>query len=242
MGNGKSLKRIFGIGAIVLIVAALMGLAVYGATDYGGPFRYLSVVKLKLENPAEEHQGGILFYGASNFRLWDTMESDMSDYGYTEVVNNGFGGCEDEDLIKYAPELLFPYHPDVVFIQTGSNDYALGGLTTDEVIDNKVEMYSYFSENLPETTFIIMSGLPLPGRAEYWDSIQTVNEEIRAYCGKTENFYFIDADSVMLNPDGSFRPEYFNRDQIHLNQAGHDVWTRLMVDTLKQIGYTQGKA
>ena len=232
----KSKKAIF-CGVMFFIAAVLIGLISYGIIDYSGPFRYLSVLKLKVQNPAEENQGGILFYGASNFRLWSTMEDDLAAYGYSEVVNNGFGGCEDDDLVKYAPELLFPYAPDVVFIQTGSNDYALGGLSTERVQANKVSMYNYFSRMLPDTKFVVMSGLPLPGRAEYWDSIQTVNRFIQEYCEETDNFYFIDSDPVMLNPDGTFKPEYFIHDRIHLNQVGHDAWTKQMVAMLHKMGY-----
>lgn len=222
--------------ALVVIVGVTAG---YGAINYSGPLRYLSVVRILLQNPPEEHQGGIVFYGASNFRLWDTMEEDMASYGYPEVVNNGFGGCSDEDLIRYAPQLLFPYEPEVVFIQTGSNDYALSGLDAEEVKKNKVEMYSYFAENLPDTTFIVMSGLPLPGRTEYWDNIQTVNAVIEEYCAETERFYYVDSNPAMLNDDGSFKPEYFIEDQIHLNQEGHDAWTVLMIQALDEIGYHQ---
>ena len=183
--------------ALVVIVGVTAG---YGAINYSGPLRYLSVVRILLQNPPEEHQGGIVFYGASNFRLWDTMEEDMASYGYPEVVNNGFGGCSDEDLIRYAPQLLFPYEPEVVFIQTGSNDYALSGLDAEEVKKNKVEMYSYFAENLPDTTFIVMSGLPLPGRTEYWDNIQTVNAVIEEYCAETERFYYVDSNPASSLP------------------------------------------
>lgn len=235
----KLTKKIISAIAAAVALAVLAGLAVYGATDYGGPFRYLSIVRLQLQNSPEKHQNGIVFYGASNFRLWHNMKEDMASRGYPETVNNGFGGCSDQDLIEYAPKLLFPYHPAVAFIQTGSNDYALSGLDVEEVKANKQKMYSYFAENLPDTKFIIMSGLPLPGRAEYWDDIQAVNQVIQEYCSEHENFYYIDSDPVMLNADGSFKPEYFIRDQIHLNQQGHDAWTELMVDMLHQIGYYQ---
>lgn len=235
----KISKKI-GIGVLVVVLlAAFLATAGYGAINYSGPLRYFSILRVQLQNPPAQHQGGIVFYGASNFRLWDRMEEDMTSYGYPEVVNNGFGGCSDQDLIRYAPQLLFPYHPSVVFIQTGSNDYALSGLDAEEVKKNKVEMYSYFAENLPDTKFIIMSGLPLPGRAEYWENIQTVNQVIEEYCNETENFYYVDSDPAMLNADGSFKPEFFRKDQIHLNQKGHDAWTVLMIDALHEIGYSQ---
>lgn len=71
---------------------------------------------------AATRQGEIVFYGASNFRLWKTMAADMAPF---VVQNHGFGGSTDRDLLERAPRLLFPYRPSIVVFQTGSNDCPL---------------------------------------------------------------------------------------------------------------------
>ncbi len=186
--------------------------------------------------------GQIIFYGASNFRMWVNMEEDMAPY---QVQNHAVGGSTDIELMEYADQLLFPFKPSVVFIQTGSNDYTTGA-TMEEVFANKDKMYSMFQEALPDTKFIVMAGLPLPNRAEYWDLTVEVNNYLKQYCEEHENMYFVDGTDAILTDSGEedmatgdgryFNPEIFKEDGIHLTQEGHDLWTPYMIDILKELG------
>lgn len=174
--------------------------------------------------------GEIIFYGASNFTYWETMEEDMLPY---IVQNHGFGGSADKDLMYFADRLLYPYKPTVVFFQTGSNDIA-GGLTVDEIIANKDKMYSMFRAELPDTIFVVMSGLPLPGRDQYWADIDKVNQMLKTYCESHDKMIYADATPFMLDDNGGFRPELFGIDGIHLNKEGHALWTELMLKILDE--------
>lgn len=188
-------------------------------------------VNQKIEEYKDRPTGEIVFYGASNFTLWRTMEEDMMPY---VVQNHGFGGSTDNDLMAYAEDFLYPYEPNIVFFQTGSNDLA-EGLTVEEVIANKDKMYTLFRNHLSDATFIVMSGLPLPGRSEYWEDTKLINQELEDYCETHDNMYFIDATSTMLDAEGNFRPELFKEDGIHLNADGHALWTELMKQKLEEI-------
>ena len=187
-------------------------------------------------------KGGIIFYGASNFRLWKNMQTDMAPY---TVMNHGVGGSVDTELMEFAPTLLYPFEPRAVFIQTGSNDYT-GGATLEECLANKEKLFGLFAENLPNTQFIIMAGLPLPSRAEYWDLTVQVNNFLAEYCATHENFTFVDGTDAILTDHGDesmatgdgryFNPEIFNSDGIHLTQEGHDLWTPYMLNALEELG------
>ena len=108
-------------------------------------------------------------------------------------------------------------------------------------------MYSLFLENMPNTKLVIMSGLPLPNRQEFWVDTVKTNNLLKQMCEETERMYFMDATDAMLSENGSqnmktptgdgryFTPEYFRSDGIHLNKKGHDVWTMLMKKTLSEI-------
>lgn len=191
--------------------------------------------------------GEIVYYGASNFKLWSNMERDMAPYA---VQNHGVGGSIDLELIEFADVLLYPFQPSVVFIQTGSNDY-IGDATLEECLANKERMYNLFAENLPDAKFMIMAGLPLPNRSEYWELTQQVNRWIADYCAEHENFYFVDGTDSMLTDSGDasmqtgdgryFNPAIFNSDGIHLTQEGHDLWTVYMLDALKEAGFPAEK-
>ena len=108
-------------------------------------------------------------------------------------------------------------------------------------------MYSLYLKNMPDTKLVVMSGLPLPSRQEFWADTVKTNDLLRQMCRETERMYFMDATDAMLSASGPenmktpvgddryFTPEYFRSDGIHLNKKGHDVWTALMKKTLSEI-------
>lgn len=59
-----------------------------------------------------------------------------------------------------------------------SNDLA-NGLTLEQILENKKEMYALFLKNMPGTKLVVMSGLPLPGRQELWADTVKTNEKLR---------------------------------------------------------------
>ena len=209
--------------------------------QWGDPETNEKVVSLieAEESPIEE--GRIVFYGPSNICFWYSLEQDMLPY---KAYNHGIGGCIDDDMMFYAPRLLYPYKPKVVFFQTGSNDIA-SGIPLETILANKKKMNDMFLENMPEAKLVVCSGLPLPGRTQFWDATVETNRLLQKMCEETDRLYFLDATNAMLTDQGPdklktsdgryFNPAYYRMDKIHLNKAGHDVWTGLMKDMLKKI-------
>jgi lysophospholipase L1-like esterase len=176
--------------------------------------------------------GETVFYGASNFTFWKTMEHDLAPFA---LQNHGFGGATDDLLQKCAPQLLFPYQPSVVVFQTGSNDLAFGK-TLDRVLADKFTMFDRFHAALPTTPFVIMSGMPLPGRAELWDTTKTINAAIEAYAATHDFVTFADATELLLDSMGGFRPDLFRKDGIHLLDSGRAEWSKAIVPALTAAG------
>ena len=179
------------------------------------------------KRPYEDYQGYIIFYGASNFARWSKMAKDMAEY---KVLNQAFGGSTDIDqidLVHFANEAVFPYNPSIVFFQTGSNDYVNLEGTDEERIEKcmnfKKQMFSAFHEIMPDTKFVVMSGLLLPGRSEYLELTQKINEELARLADETDYIYFVDSSD--LTYDGNeFHEELFIDDGIHLNEDGQHAW------------------
>ena len=226
----KSVTVFLGFGG-GLVIASLIGLAVTGRKIGWGPFRFLfqgwekEVAAIEQRYDAECRKGEILFYGASNFRLWTEMESDLAPY---PVQNHGFGGSTDVDLVAYADRLLYPYEPRLAFFQTGSNDYVQRSGTDEQKIAAcmayKKEMFEAFHKKLPKTKFVVLSGLLLPGRSQYTPLTQEINRQLKALCEAHPDYMcFVDAQA--LTYDGtSYRTELFSKDQIHLNHEGQLLW------------------
>lgn len=212
-----------------LAVACLIGLAVTGWKIGWGPFAGLydwdsETLPLAQKHVAAEHQHEIVFYGASNFRLWAQMEGDLSDY---KVLNHGFGGSTDRLLMEYADLLVYPYEPDIVFFQTGSNDYANQTGTDAQIVADcmayKKEMFAAFHARLPEAKLVVMSGLLLPGRSAYTAMTQQINAELSKLCEETDYLYFVNAEDMTYTA-GAYVQTLFEGDGIHLNREGQLLW------------------
>ncbi len=208
--------------------------------QWGTPEIKEQVVSL-IERTDPVTEGDLLFYGPSNICFWYSLEEDMKPW---KAHNHGIGGCIDPDMIEYAPRLLYPWKPSAVFFQTGSNDIA-AGIPLETILENKRKMYALFLQNMPGTKLIVCSGLPLPGRTEFWDATVKTNGMLKEMCEETDRLYFMDATDVMLASEGPealrtsdgryFNLDLFRVDRIHLNKKGHDVWTAKMKEMLQQL-------
>ena len=241
----KALKITFFVLCGILL-AGIIGLAAAGWQLGWGPFGGLfkgyegEVRAIEARYDAETRRGEIVFYGASNFRLWTEMENDLAPY---PVQNHGFGGATDQLLVQYADRILFPYEPKLVFFLTASNDY-VGMSGTDEekaaaCMAYKRAMFDAFHAALPDAEFVVMSGLLLPGRDQYRALTLSINKELAELCAERDYMFF--ADAADLTWDGNtYRTELFERDGIHLNRDGRLLWCendiRPMIEMLWEDG------
>lgn len=79
-------------------------------------------------------------------------------------------------------------------------------------------MFDTFHEKCPNAKFVVMSGLLLPGRSEYRELTQMVNDELEEYCNTKDYMYFVDSED-MTYQNGEYREDLFIKDGIHLNHA-----------------------
>lgn len=210
-------------------VAATAGCILAGYEIGCGPFRNLfkgfgHEVDAIERRYSKERTHEIIFYGASNFRLWKEMESDLRGY---RIQNHAFGGSTDHMLVQYADRILYPYEPDVIFFQTGSNDYVELSGTDDEkaahCIAYKRDMFSLFHARLPNAKFVVMSGLPLPKRSEYTAMTFKINKALQDLCSNHNYMSFVDASALTFS-GASYAEDLFRVDGIHLNRCGQRFW------------------
>lgn len=182
----------------------------------------------------EGTEGGIIFYGGSNFVKWTTMEQDLSEF---PIYNKSFGGSSDATRSYYAPRLLYGSNPDMIVFMSSTNDWTDGnGL--EEVIEIKQKFYEDTAKNLPDTAIVIMSATPNPLRyfGEYHDGMVACDEWLKAYCEEHENFYFLDCKDALSANDGTEAvAEYWIEDQLHLTPEGYEKLAQLMRTELGRI-------
>lgn len=239
----KAKKTIFISSVVtgVVGISVLLGLVFTGRYVGWGPFSYLAfnahINNILKKYDSNTRKQEIVFYGASNFRLWEEMEEDMKPY---IVQNHGFGGSTDINLVEQAEKLLYPYEPQIVVFQTGSNDYASKTCSDEEKIasgvEYKKEMFSIFHEKLPNAQFVVMAGILMPGRSQYDEIVKQINKEIKEYALSCDYLTFVDSEKMTVNEDGTHKTELFIKDGIHLTHEARIMWANDYIKpTLKTV-------
>ncbi|SKA38448.1 Lysophospholipase L1 [Chitinophaga eiseniae] len=164
----------------------------------------------------------ILFVGSSSIRKWDDLERTFASY---VVMNRGVGGAVLNDIIYFAQDLIFDYHPRQVVIYVGENDLPEGA-TADSVFSRFQRLYSIVRSQLPEVPVEYISLKPSPSRVQYMKTAAEANALIKAFLAKEKNAHFINVFSLMLDKNGQPRPELFVTDMLHMNAKGYAIWRK----------------
>ncbi len=184
----------------------------------------LEFKKQDVANPPPSNP--ILFVGSSSFRKW----TDVSNYfpGYT-ILNRGFGGSSFPDVIRYAPDIIYTYHPKQVVIYCGDNDLASSdSITADTVFERFKVLFDGIRNNLPNENIVFVSIKPSPSRARLMKKMEQANLLIQTYLSIQQHTSFADVYHKMLKPDGSVMTDIFLEDNLHMNAKGYAIWQKVI--------------
>lgn len=174
----------------------------------------------------------ILFVGSSSFTKW----KDVQDYfpGYP-ILNRGFGGSTLVDVIRYADEIIIPYHPKQIIIYCGENDIAASDTITPEMVSERFQqLFSIIRKKLGKVPVGFISIKPSPSRWKMEARFVEANRLIKAFLDKQKNAVFINVHTAMLNADGSVKPDIFIADHLHMNAKGYHIWQPIIAKQLKR--------
>ena len=180
----------------------------------------------KLNRPG---QGGVLFVGSSTIRLWRNLAQDFRQQPV--IINRGFGGSTLAACNFFAKELVVQYRPAQVLVYAGDNDLAIGRSPQD-VLDSFKRFSETVRGELPGARISFISIKPSPSRKGLLLAIQQTNRLIAGYLEKLPNSQYIDTHTAMLTAKGDPRPELFQADMLHLNDAGYALWQGIIAPHL----------
>ena len=170
----------------------------------------------------------IVFYGSSSIRLWSTLSQDLPDYA---VLNCGFGGSRLTDCLYYAPRVVTPLKPLAVIIYAGDNDLATGE-PPEQVFDSFRRLFFALRTTSPDLPIAFVSVKPCPARFKYIQNIERFNQLVDDFLGTQSHTDYIDLYSDLLGPDHRPIGSFFRSDQIHLSQAGYQIFKRDITEYL----------
>jgi len=194
--------------------------------------RYIEEIKLFKENDSvnNEREVDILFTGSSSIRKWNTLSEDMSN---CKILNRGFGGSTIPEVIYFSEILIFKHKPSKIVLYAGENDIAEPGTNIEKVFESFLYLQKLIKKRLPQTHLYFVSVKPSPARWEWWPKMKIINQNIRGYCDSTESCTFIDVGSKMLTDEGEINKDIFVWDDLHLNEKGYKIWTKIIGKVLE---------
>jgi lysophospholipase L1-like esterase len=172
----------------------------------------------------------VLFVGSSSIRMWNTAERFQD----LPVVNRGFGGAHISDVNHFLHETVLRYVPSVIVFYAGDNDVE-AGKSADQVLADYEAFVRRVSDANPSTQIVFVAIKPSLARWTRWPEMRTANDRVRSYSETRANLRYTDVATPMLEAGGEPRAELFVSDGLHLSEAGYDLWTTVVKQTLGGI-------
>jgi tetratricopeptide (TPR) repeat protein len=179
---------------------------------------------------ARPHEGGVLFYGSSSIRFWETMEKDFPEH---PVINRGFGGGTLKDCVRLYDRLVKPYSPLVIILYAGDNDLA-NGESPQNIAGYLTEFLDLLYKDFPSTQVAFISIKPSPAR-QLLDDIEETNRLIEELASKRENLTFLDVYHRMLKTREYPNEDLFLDDRLHMSPAGYQIWKEEVTSYLANV-------
>ena len=212
------------------LVAALVPLAVSVAADYPDPERFRPAIDAFLAADAESSapKGAIVATGSSSMRGWHGRIA--ADLAPLTVIPRGFGGSNMKDVRHFLDELVLRHAPRAVLLYEGDNDAARGA-TPEEILAHFDAIAAGIHAQLPQARIYILAVKPSIRRWHIWETMSATNAMLADRAAKDARLTFIDIATPMLGEDGEPLAELFVADNLHMNDAGYDIWR----DTVRPI-------
>ncbi len=172
-------------------------------------------------------KNAILFIGSSSFRMWSDVQNDFPGY---PIINRGFGGSQLPDVIRFAPDIIYPYLPKQIVIYCGDNDLAADStVSADTVFERFKTLYGMIRKELGKRVNVAFVSIkPSPSRENLLPKMKVANTLIEQYISKQKNAVFIDVFHPMLNAEGKMRPELYKEDNLHMKPEGYVIWKKVI--------------
>ena len=168
----------------------------------------------------------ILFVGSSSFRKWVNVQQAFPQY---PIINRGFGGSTIPDVIHYANDIIFPYQAKQIVIYCGENDIASSDtITAGTMLKRFQQLYFLIRSKQKSVEIDFVSIKPSPSRIKFRPVMEESNRLIKAFISTQQHAKFINVFNGMLNKDGSIIQEIFTEDNLHMNNKGYAIWTKII--------------
>jgi lysophospholipase L1-like esterase len=215
-----------------ILILLLAGITITGYTQQKLDKFESAILEYEKQDQKNGHQpGAVLFTGSSSIRMWKSLADDMAPI---PVLNRGFGGSTIPEVTYYADRILLPHQPKIIVFYCGENDLSNDEAKSDLALKSFKQFHTYMKKNLPETKVFFIAIKPSISRWHYWTKMSEANEKIEKFINRKDNYFFVDTASGMLDENGTVLQDIFIKDNLHMNEKGYDIWTKILKPILEK--------
>lgn len=166
----------------------------------------------------------VVFVGSSTIRRW---KLDAAFPGL-DAVNHGFGGSFLSDSVHFFDRIVKPASPEIIVLYAGDNDLN-SGKSPEIVVRDFQAFLDKVDQSLPNCRKILFLSIkPSIKRWKNRDNIVKTNQLIQALCNQHPRADFVDLWQISLDSSGQPRRDLLDTDDLHLNDAGYELWSRTL--------------
>jgi len=177
-------------------------------------------------------EGEIVLYGHSLFTQWRTAAEDLKPL---PVHNLAFGGSKTNQLTQKFDQVVMPYRPRLIVLNTGANFIGFNRNTPDAFEKVFEELLDKIHRELPKTKILWMSITPCP---KAWDKVRKNQLKgtrlAKKIIDRRDYVDFLDMDSIAVDKKGELIKEIFKSDGIHYVRAGYEAYISVLKPVIKE--------
>ncbi|GGH06431.1 GDSL-type esterase/lipase family protein [Pedobacter zeae] len=187
------------------------------------------VKQLEKAHRLNREHPGVIFYGSSSIRLWNSLEDD---FDYMKVTNLGFGGATLAACVWFFERIMISYKPKALVVYAGDNDLG-DGRNPEEIFIFFQQLMVKVNQQFGVLPCYFISLKPSITRWQMADQFRYTNNLIESEIIKRDgNWKFIDIFKKMLDKEGQPNPILYDHDGLHLSEEGYRLWTSIVKEKL----------
>ena len=182
----------------------------------------------KIDSENENYH--VMLAGSSSIEFWTSSKEDLNP---VVSYNHGIGGTTIEEWDeKLNARLVYPYKPKMVVYYVGINNVINSKQDSTTIWNNLEKFFNDTHAALPDTKVqYIMMNL-IPGFKTYWETINTVNNQVVEYQKTNTWLTLINPGTALLKENGEPNAAYFRTDGLHLSYYGYAVWGGIIKESI----------